>query len=107
MYSVLNKATRQYDYYESGEPEPWHAPAPPKARAVSSLGSTPDDAAWALPLGAKRVGSGSDARGRIAVIGRPGAGAAAVLGDVEPAVVAAGAIALMIAGVAFMAKAGR
>lgn len=101
MYSVLNQKTRAYDYYESGETEPWHAPAPPRSRGASALGAIPEDAAWPLPSGAKKVGEGMTARGRIAVARAGGMG----LGDVEPAIMAAGAIALMVGGLAILTKA--
>jgi hypothetical protein len=103
IYSVLNQRTRLYDYYETGEAEPWHAPAPPAARHPSALGATPDAAAWPLPAGARKIGAGENARGRIAV----SRSAALGMGDVEPAVMVAGTIAAMIAGLALLTKASR
>jgi hypothetical protein len=67
-YSVWNNGTRSYDYYAtSGVPE-IHAGAPPRVR-TGALGATPDQAAWPLPAGARRVGSGDVPQGRIASLG--------------------------------------
>ena len=67
IYSVLDRGSRQYDYYETPEAEPWHSPPPPKAKTSSPLGAIPEDAAWKLPAGARRVGRGERPKGRIAV----------------------------------------
>lgn len=75
MYSVWNRAARRYDYYQTSETGPTHAPAPTHVRS-RGLGATPDEAAWPLPASAKHVGSGELPRGRIA---RAGGGLA--LGD--------------------------
>lgn len=64
-YSVWNSETRAYDYYEAQGDAGIHAGAPPRA-ASSSLGATPDQAAWPLPEGARRVGAGEMPQGRIA-----------------------------------------
>ncbi len=64
-YSVWNNANRAYDYYEAQGEAGIHAGAPPRA-ASSSLGATPDQAAWPLPEGARRVGTGELPQGRIA-----------------------------------------
>lgn len=72
-YSVWNNGTRKYDYFTApGTPE-IHAGAPPRVRG-SDLGATPEQAAWPLPLGARRVGSGELPRGRIASLGDSGGG---------------------------------
>lgn len=75
MYSVWNRAARRYDYYQTSETGPTHAPAPTHVRS-RGLGATPEEAAWPLPAGAKLVGHGERARGRLA---RAGGGLA--LGD--------------------------
>lgn len=104
IYSVMNTGARKYDYYETPEAEPWHAPAPPPARA-SSLGAVPEDAAWPLPAGARKIGSGFEAKGRIAVLSR---GGGIALGAVEPAYVAAGVVAFMaLGGLALLGKGSR
>ena len=54
---MWNNATRTYDYYDAG--------APPRA-ASSSLGATPEQAAWPLPADAVKTGSGEMPQGRIA-----------------------------------------
>lgn len=69
IYSVYNYATRLYDYYQAGQPTGTHAPNPPTSLVASPLGDTPDAAAWRLPPGAKKIGSGELARGRVASFG--------------------------------------
>lgn len=64
-YSVWNHATRGYDYYEAPGSDPVHVGAPPRA-AASSLGATPEQAAWPLPTDAVRVGQGELPEGKIA-----------------------------------------
>jgi len=105
LYSVMNTKSRRYDYYETGEAEPWHAPPPPRAKAATALGAVPEDAAWPLPPNARRVGSGDTAQGRIAIrrgspIGLPG------LGAIEPALEVAATAAAMVAGLALLVKIG-
>lgn len=68
MYSVWNPSTRRYDYYESSRGTPEHAPAPRHLRA-QGMGATPDESGWPVPRDARRVGSGEEARGRIASLG--------------------------------------
>jgi len=65
-YSVWNPGQRQFDYYDgAGDDAGAHAPKPAHLRA-RTLGSTIEQAAWPLPLGATFVGSGAQAQGRIA-----------------------------------------
>jgi hypothetical protein len=64
-YSVWNSAARAYDYYEGHGDTGIHAGAPPRASS-SELGATPDQAAWPLPAGAVKVGTGEIPQGRIA-----------------------------------------
>jgi hypothetical protein len=74
IYSVWDNGARRYDYYEGGKATATHAGAPPRASS-SSLGATPEQAAWPLPPGARRVGSGDLARGRVASLdGNDGGG---------------------------------
>ena len=68
MWSVWNNGTRSYDYYEAPGTRGIHAGAPPRA-STSALGATPDEAAWPLPHGARKVGNGEVPRGRIASLG--------------------------------------
>jgi hypothetical protein len=102
MYSVMNQTSRQYDYYETGEAEPWHSKPPPRRSPTSSLGSVPEDAAWSLPITARYVGSGELAKGRVAVARATGA-----LGDLEPAVMVAGVAGAMVLGLALLVGSGR
>ncbi len=69
IYSVWSPTRRSYDYYETPEPTPTHTPARGTIPSSSKLGATPEQAAWRLPMGARRVGSGPTARGRIAQTG--------------------------------------
>ncbi len=71
IYSVWNYATRQYDYYQAGQHTATHAGAPPVRAGASALGATPEQAAWPLPAGAQRIGSGPYARGRVASLSGP------------------------------------
>ncbi len=64
-YSVFNNATRRYDYYQAQGDNAIHAGAPPRSSQFQ-LGATPEQAAWPLPAGAVRVGSGDVPEGRIA-----------------------------------------
>lgn len=69
-YSVWNMSTRKYDYYEGGGPSTAiHAGAPPRPVFHNALGATPEQAAWPLPVDAKKVGTGDAAQGRIASMG--------------------------------------
>ena len=64
-YSVWNYGTQRYDYYAAPGDHPTHAGAPP-SRGSTRLGASPEQAAWPLPAGAKKIGSGDFAKGRIA-----------------------------------------
>lgn len=69
IYSVWNRARGTFDYYQTSEVAPTHAPTAAHVQTVHGLGATPDEAAWQLPPGARRIGSGPVARGRIASLG--------------------------------------
>lgn len=69
MYSVWNYAKGAYDYYQGPPSGTTHAGTPPRARGKTQVGSTPEQAAWPLPVGAKKVGSGVNPQGRIASLG--------------------------------------
>lgn len=70
IYSVFNRSTKRYDYYQAGPASSaTHAVAPPAPLVRSPLGATPSQAAWTLPAGATKLGSGDLARGRIAALG--------------------------------------
>jgi hypothetical protein len=64
-YSVWDNAARRYSYYEAPGDTGIHAGAPPRASS-NQLGATPEQAAWPLPPGATKVGSGEMPEGRIA-----------------------------------------
>ncbi len=68
IYSVWNQPDRRFDYYESDDRDPSANVEPPGHLRARTLGSTPDQAAWPLPPGARRVGHGAWARGRVASI---------------------------------------
>jgi hypothetical protein len=70
-YSVYDYTRRVYDYYDGPGPGGTHAGSPPRPREVLGddgrpQGAPPTRAAWKLPLGAKKVGSGELPQGRIA-----------------------------------------
>lgn len=88
-YSVYRYPTRSYDYYEDSRTSGTHAGAPP-VRGRSDLGATPDQVAWALPVGARKVGSGEFPIGRIATDG-----AGSGLGDLTESPMRLGMIALV------------
>jgi hypothetical protein len=72
-YSVWNNGTRSYDYYVAPGTPDIHAGAPPRVHG-SALGATPEQAAWRLPFGSRRAGSGEMPQGRIASLGDAGGG---------------------------------
>lgn len=72
IWSCWNYKTKQFDYYQGGQATGTHAPASPKPLVAPAMGSTPDEAAWRLPPGAAKIGSGPIARGRIASLGDDG-----------------------------------
>lgn len=65
-YSVWDHAARQYDYYQSPErSQATSAPKPDHLRG-KALGLAPEDAAWPLPAGSRKVGTGKHPVGFIA-----------------------------------------
>ena len=66
IYSVWNQAARRYDYFETSEPASTVNAPPPKHLRPAKLGLTPTQASWPLPASARAVGSGPEARGRVA-----------------------------------------
>lgn len=73
IYSVWNNATRSYEYYDAPGTSETHAGSPPGMNG-GLLGATPDQAAWRLPAGSRRAGSGYQAQGRIASLSDSGEG---------------------------------
>lgn len=67
-YSIYNYGTKSYDYYDDGKPSSTHAGSPPFV-SLGGIGETPEGAAWRLPMGARKVGSGEFPQGRIASLG--------------------------------------
>lgn len=65
-YSVYDYTRRVYDYYDAPGPGGTHAGSPPLTPKIGGLGESPDQAAWKLPVGARKVGSGEMPQGRIA-----------------------------------------
>lgn len=73
IYSVYNYGTKSYDYYDDGRPSPTHAGAPPVSATLGdTIGVAPEAAAWRLPIGVTKIGSGSMPRGRVATAGGMG-----------------------------------
>lgn len=69
-FSVWNYRSRAYDYYDApAASDGTHVGAPPTPLVRGKLGATPDQAAWKLPVGATKVGSGSVAQGKVASLG--------------------------------------
>jgi len=68
IYSVYNYGARAYDYYEGSGPSGTHAGTPRIAPPKSELGASPEQAAWVLPRGARKIGSGDLPRGSIAAL---------------------------------------
>lgn len=90
-YSVYNYDRQVYDYFEGPGPKGTHAGAPPVSSGRSQLGATVEQAAWKVPLGAKKVGEGVLPQGRVAAMG-----GFPSLGDVDTGqVLRAGALAVI------------
>lgn len=69
-YSVWDHKRKAYDYYESAlGATGTHAGTPPTPLFTSQLGMSPEEGAWRVPAGARKVGSGTVARGRVATLG--------------------------------------
>lgn len=66
IYSVWNQGALRYDYFETSEPATTVNAAAPKHLRPTKLGLTPAQASWPLPASARPVGSGAQARGRVA-----------------------------------------
>jgi hypothetical protein len=64
-HSVWNQGANRYDYYETGKTRNEYNEGVPRHLHPTRLGMSPEQAAWPLPSGAKYVGSGIEARGRI------------------------------------------
>jgi hypothetical protein len=77
IYSVYNHDRKVFDYYEGMGPGGTHAGAPPSPLFGGGIGVAPEVAAWKVPPGARKVGSGELPRGRVASFGTVGG-----LGDI-------------------------
>jgi hypothetical protein len=69
IYSVYDHDRKVYDYYEGQGPRGTHATAPPVPLSQGQLGATSSQAAWKVPPGSRKIGSGDLPRGRIAAMG--------------------------------------
>lgn len=96
IYSIYNYGSRTYDYYQAPAKSATHAPVPPRANDQTAMGATADDAAWPLPLGARKVGSGPNAKGRIAKRGGGGMGLGGGFFDYNVTDVAVAAVAIWL-----------
>lgn len=70
-FSTYDYGTKLYTYWDDGKASPTHATAP-SVLPMGGVGDTPEGAAWRLPVGARKVGSGPMPQGRIASLGDPG-----------------------------------
>jgi hypothetical protein len=95
IYSVYNHNSKSYDYFEGSGPAGTHADAPPAPPLQHKTGASPAAAAWRLPWGAKKIGSGELPRGRIASSGISLGG----LGDITSDLPAVG----LAVGIAYLA----
>lgn len=74
IYSVYNYGSRGFDYYEAAEKPTAHAGKPTGSSFFGGSGENgkpiaPEQAAWRVPVGARRAGSGPTPKGRIAALG--------------------------------------
>lgn len=67
VYSVWNQSKKAYDYYKAGKPLNRVNASAPKHIPNTKLGATLTQASWPLPAGARYLGSGEIAKGRIAM----------------------------------------
>lgn len=67
-YSVYNYGTKSYDYYDGPSDGATHAGTPPLI-SFGGIGAAPDAAAWKLPIGVVKAGSGELPQGRVASLG--------------------------------------
>lgn len=70
IYSVWRAERGVYDYYETPPAERDAFPPSPQL-SHAGIGVSPERAAWSLPFGAKKTGSGRQAKGMIASTGSP------------------------------------
>ena len=66
IYSVWNQSAKAYDYYQNADRQ--NGANTPTANHLrqTKLGLTVEQAAWPLPAGSRKLGSGPFAKGRIA-----------------------------------------
>lgn len=69
IWSVWNYKTKSYDYYQGGAATGTHAGTPPTPMISPEMGMSPEESAWRVPTGARKIGSGTGARGRVATLG--------------------------------------
>lgn len=73
IYSKWQPDTGRYDYYESNERHPLGEDLPtPRLPMGTAIGVPSTEAGRALPLHARRVGSGAEARGVVTPMNRSG-----------------------------------
>lgn len=71
-YSVYSYPKKAYEYFVAPYDGKTHSGTPPKARGggnAMGLGVTPEQSAWKLPAGARKVGEGPTPKGKIAAMG--------------------------------------
>lgn len=90
IYSVWNQASGMFDYYEAPKAQAKLNVEKPTHIMHRNLGVTVDQAAWPLPSDAKKVGSGTEAIGRVATTRRGALGDS----DIDPSLVKIGMLGL-------------
>lgn len=70
IWSVWDHTRKAYDYYQSANGATGtHAGTPPAPMLSPEMGMAPEESAWRVPPGARKIGSGVVARGRVATLG--------------------------------------
>lgn len=73
IVSQWNQGLGAFDYFEGAHEQQELNTEKPKHLVSRTLGATVDQAAWPMPAGMRKIGSGPDAIGRVATSKRAGA----------------------------------
>ena len=97
IYSVWDHAERRYTYYQSAEKSSATSAPKPTHLQSKTLGCTPEEAAWPLPSGVVKVGTGKYPKGFISTEKK---GVAAALGFFDITDIIASPTKLLVVGAA-------